>query len=217
MDNATRLTSRGTGEKLYFGDKEGWSLRYESGAFIIRDETGDDDLISIDDAGDAIEFARSLGTSKNPIPGTTHFEEVKVNRQTINSSLDATELSISNDLDNPTSIVEHGDMNGDSLDRVAVVSVPADNTETGLIDVGNPPGVLLFVNGIDQTQDNRQFVDIILFATLGSHTVIGSDERNNPGSRTYGALTGGPPSIAIDDSGTTYDIFCRAIGFLTSR
>jgi hypothetical protein len=83
MQNATRLTSRGTGEKLYFGDNDQWSLRYEDGAFITQDETDGEDIISIDDAEDAIEFARSLGTSEDPIPGTTHFEAVEADHAAI--------------------------------------------------------------------------------------------------------------------------------------
>lgn len=81
-NNASKLSpppDRSTDEKLFFGDNDEFSIRYDStDGFVVRDETSNDDLITIDDAGDAIDFAKSLGSDTNPIPGTTYFENANV-------------------------------------------------------------------------------------------------------------------------------------------
>lgn len=74
----------GTDQKLYFGDNNEWSLRYDSsGAWIIRDETADQDVQIFGDGESAIEYAREIGSSTTPVPGTSHFEATCIEQQNI--------------------------------------------------------------------------------------------------------------------------------------
>ena len=62
-----------------FGDGNEWSLRYESDdtAFVLRDETTNEDIISANDGASELEVARSLGTEASPIPETSRFEALE--------------------------------------------------------------------------------------------------------------------------------------------
>jgi len=90
---------RESNQKLFFGDNKQWSLRYDSNksAFILRDETADEDTMVINDGAAAVDFARQLGTQSNPIPGTTHFEAISTGELSIGTagakmSVDSTQI-----------------------------------------------------------------------------------------------------------------------------
>lgn len=64
LDNVTKLAEepdRDTDEKLFFGDNDDWSIRYDGdGSFAIRDENADEDILKVTDGGEKITTDRDI-------------------------------------------------------------------------------------------------------------------------------------------------------------
>lgn len=96
---------------------------------------------------------------------------------------------------------------GESGLRAIGQTILADNSDNVLIDFQT--GLLGVVQGVDNDGIDF-FTDVIVANSFGNPTVIKSDERNSPGTRSYSTV--GPElSIAIDDAGNNYNVCVMAL------
>lgn len=189
------------------------------------------------DSADASHGSGSIGTESDPVSAIYAHQFGSANQpiQSLHAdsqtdltlgSLSTRSASITSDLSadlnqgtpsDPDLPLTHG--SGADLTGIgtAATSVAGDNSATTIFD---PAGSglytgLLVVSGNKSGGSLTAFSDIVALARVTKPTRIGQSTRNNPGARTYSTQNGNV-KVAIDDSGSTYDVTVFCIGGIQS-
>jgi len=136
---------------------------------------------------------------------------------TINDSLTASGLTLSDDPSNPTTILDYLGSHHNSTLATSEDTVAGDNTATTIANLAsaasnNVDSFYTWIMGRKQGGAASFIDEVTLVGNDGLAAVNHQDSRNTV-SRSYGSAAAGTAiSLAIDDSGETYDVGVIMLG-----
>jgi len=151
------------------------------------------------------------------VPGTLNAGSVQTDETTINDSLTASGLTLSGDPTNATIILDYLSSQHNSTLATSEDTVAGDNTATIIANLApaasnNTDSFYTWIMGRKQGGAASFIDEVTLVGNDGLGAVNHQDSRNTV-SRSYGsAVSGTGISLAIDDTGETYDVGVIMLG-----
>ena len=162
---------------------------------------------------DGVSLASALDANNQDLNsvGTASVTALEADDAVVDDSLTATGLDQSSSPTNPIRFLGHGSQSKKTEFWTVEREIDADNEPHDLLDVEDAPTGMMVVVARRDPPSNFAFCDIVLVARSTSQSILGSQQRQDVGPRSY-SNDSTMQQIAIDEPGEWYQVNVHWIG-----